>query len=101
MHVPVEEWSRGKRVEDRRPELHAGRGGELRAARYFGRPRECDRFRASGETGDLLQAGQVAVILSLETCELGIEIARLHCFKLGARFYSSAHEMIEMESIYI
>ena len=40
-------------------ELHAGHGGELRAARYFGRPRECDRFRPSGETGDLLQAGQV------------------------------------------
>lgn len=59
MHVPVEEWSRGKRVEDRRPELHAGRGGELRAARYFGRPRECDRFRASGERAIFSRQGRL------------------------------------------
>ena len=88
MHVLVEEWRKGKRVEDRRPEVHAGRG-ELRAPRYFGEPRECDRFRASGETGDLRQAGQVPSSL-VETCELGFRLQ----IEIAVSLYAIMHGLV-------
>lgn len=78
----------------------------LRAARYFERPREreCDRFRASGETGDLLQARQGRCRHPLvETCELGFRVAlhrdrSLHACQRGLELGARSTSPFEWDS---